>query len=73
LHNPIAASKGRDVHDEEVPGACPPIEGNDLSGVVKYNRQMRLGLFILSFACIFCGLDEVAYDFQHTKEFWKPR
>ena len=32
---------------------------------------MRLGLFILSFACIFCGLDEVAYDFQYTKEFWK--
>jgi hypothetical protein len=71
LHNPIAASKGHDGHVEDVPGACSPTEGSNISGVVKYNRQMRLGLFILSFACIFCGLDELAYDFQYTMEFWK--
>ena len=43
---------------------------NDLSGVVKYNRPMRLGLFLLSFACLFCGLDEVAFDLRYSKEFW---
>jgi hypothetical protein len=32
---------------------------------------MRLGLFVISFVCLFCGLDEVAYDFQYTKEFWQ--
>ena len=31
---------------------------------------MRLGLFVLSFVCLFCGLDEVAYDFHYTKEIW---
>jgi len=31
---------------------------------------MRLGLFVFSFACLFCGLDEVAYDFHYTKEIW---
>jgi len=71
LHNPLVASKWHDEYDEAVPGASSRTEGNDLAGVVKYNRQMRLGLFILSFAFIFCGLDEAAYDFQYTKEFWK--
>lgn len=44
---------------------------NDLAGVVKYNRQMRVGLFFLAFAGLFCGFDEVAYDLQYTKEFWQ--
>jgi hypothetical protein len=32
---------------------------------------MRLGLFLLAFASLFCGFDEVAYDLHYTKEFWK--
>jgi hypothetical protein len=32
---------------------------------------MRLGLFVLAFTSLFCGLDEVAYDLHYTKEFWK--
>ncbi len=44
---------------------------NDLAGVVKYNRQMRLPLFLLAFAGLFCGFDEVAFDLHNTKEFWQ--
>jgi hypothetical protein len=52
-------------------GVSSRFAGNDLAGVVKYNRQMRLPLFLLAFACFFCGFDEVAYEFHYTKEFWK--
>jgi hypothetical protein len=31
---------------------------------------MRLGLFLLAFAGLFCGFDEVAYDLHYTKELW---
>jgi hypothetical protein len=31
---------------------------------------MRLGLFILAFAGLFCGFDQVAYDLHNTKELW---
>jgi hypothetical protein len=41
---------------------------NDLAGVVKYNRLMRLLLFLLAFACLFCGFDEAAYDFHYTMD-----
>ena len=44
--------------------------GIGLEGVVIYNRLMRLGLFVLAFACIFCGLDEIVFDLHYTKEFW---
>jgi hypothetical protein len=73
LHNPAISSKrlgdgGRGVVGVE---AHSRFAGNDLAGVVKYNRRMRLGLFVISFVCLFCGFDEVAYDFQYTKEFGK--
>ena len=32
---------------------------------------MRLGLFVISFACLFCGVDQVAFDFRYTKEIWE--
>jgi hypothetical protein len=71
LHNPIISSKRHgDVVSAGV-GRNSRIAGNGLEGVVKYNRQMRLGLFVLAFACFFGGLDEVVYDLKYTKEFWK--
>jgi hypothetical protein len=71
LHNPIAASKAHNKHDEDVSDVSSRLASNDLAGVVKYNRPMRLGLFILSFVCLFCGFDEYAYDLRYTKELWK--
>lgn len=72
LHNSIVASKR---HGGASCGAIGAGLGlrfarNDLSGVVKYYQQMRLGLFVLAFACLFCGLDQVVFDFRYTKEFW---
>ena len=45
--------------------------GNHLERDVLYNLQMRLGLFVISFACLFCGVDQVAFDFRYTKEIWE--